>query len=546
MGDNASGILQLPAGSAALALELKDCIVDVLSRLERVLPVFEEQYRRSPELLVRDLAAAVTATQVVADKTVEAARRAGGVCPPANDNSGVPDNAPELVRSAQQDLDWARGFLLEDDNPDIIKVAGPLERASGKLRQIARVMSWCPLTTVGSTDRKAKPVYFWNSSTHGWARAGQKLVSPPAAEGLQCLEGMDPRLGKADLWFQVSVLGMLALEVPIRVGLVTSFSPAQSPEEMQNRYFVVLATRKDPREAGKKRHSTPAWHVPLSLVHRQDDAIEDTIATITEESSIDLSAVEERLSEEEAQRLMGMYEAAADKATGEAVGWLRTAAELGNHTAQHRLGTCHFKGVPGVLSPDPREAIRLWTLAADAGVVDSQLNLAQMHSNGQYVPLNYAEAFDRSSESKLALLSESADNGVPDAQFELGLRYFDGAGVARDRAEAARLWRLAADAGHGQSQFNLGALLWRGDGVARDEALAMHYFALAADNDIPMAQFNLGTAAYEGIAGVPRSAERAAALWSAASAPSEHAPAGLAPAQYNLGVLYSNGDGLLI
>jgi TPR repeat protein len=53
---------------------------------------------------------------------------------------------------------------------------------------------------------------------------------------------------------------------------------------------------------------------------------------------------------------------------------------------------------------------------------------------------------------------KAADQGNARAQFNLGVLYANGQGVAQDYAEAARWYRKAADQGHADAQNNLGLL----------------------------------------------------------------------------------------
>src|SRR3546814_20785707 len=55
-----------------------------------------------------------------------------------------------------------------------------------------------------------------------------------------------------------------------------------------------------------------------------------------------------------------------------------------------------------------------------------------------------------------------------------------GEGGSREPAEAARWWRAAADQGLSQAQFNLGVLYEQGEGVAVDYAEAARWYGLAA------------------------------------------------------------------
>ena len=59
--------------------------------------------------------------------------------------------------------------------------------------------------------------------------------------------------------------------------------------------------------------------------------------------------------------------------------------------------------------------------------------------------------------------------------------YYSGEGVAKDLAEAARLFRLASDQGHAAAQNRLGGVYYTGYGVVKDLAEAARLFRLAAD-----------------------------------------------------------------
>jgi TPR repeat protein len=58
--------------------------------------------------------------------------------------------------------------------------------------------------------------------------------------------------------------------------------------------------------------------------------------------------------------------------------------------------------------------------------------------------------------------------------------YFNGNGVPKDDAEAARWFRLAAEQGRADTQSNLGLMYANGQGVPQDYVLAHMWFNLAA------------------------------------------------------------------
>lgn len=65
-------------------------------------------------------------------------------------------------------------------------------------------------------------------------------------------------------------------------------------------------------------------------------------------------------------------------------------------------------------------------------------------------------------------LQPLAEQGNADAQFNLGLMYFNGTGVAQDDQAALKWFRLAADQGHAFAQFALGNLYFMGRGVPKN------------------------------------------------------------------------------
>lgn len=81
---------------------------------------------------------------------------------------------------------------------------------------------------------------------------------------------------------------------------------------------------------------------------------------------------------------------------------------------------------------------------------------------------------------ELQLLRPLADEGHAIAQFNLGVMYDVGRGVAQDYAQAVHWYRLAAMQGHAAAQFNLGGMYAQGQGVPQDFVRAHLWFNLAA------------------------------------------------------------------
>lgn len=106
-----------------------------------------------------------------------------------------------------------------------------------------------------------------------------------------------------------------------------------------------------------------------------------------------------------------------------------------------------------------------------------------------------------------------AEQGDPDAQFNLGQAYKLGRGVPADLNLARSWYEKAAQQGHAQAQANLGLILFQ-DGA---RAQAMPWIRKAADQGDPRAQYVLGTALFNGDL-IARDWPRAYALMSRAAA----------------------------
>ena len=111
--------------------------------------------------------------------------------------------------------------------------------------------------------------------------------------------------------------------------------------------------------------------------------------------------------------------------------------------------------------------------------------------------------------AKLRALDESADirlaaeQGNADAQFALGMMHTNGEGVPQNNAEAVIWFRLAAEQGHAWAQTTLGGMYLNGRGVPQDDVEAVTWFRLAADQGHAWALATLG-ASHDVGRGVPQ------------------------------------------
>ncbi|MGC6442819.1 MAG: tetratricopeptide repeat protein [Rubripirellula sp.] len=112
--------------------------------------------------------------------------------------------------------------------------------------------------------------------------------------------------------------------------------------------------------------------------------------------------------------------------------------------------------------------------SAEEGDAEAQYNLGVAYMRGVGVAQDYAEA--------LSWYRLAADQGFAPAQTNLGMMYDTGLGVPQSYAEAVKWFRLAADQGEAIAQHNIGLTYYNGEGVAQDYAEAFAWFSVAADN----------------------------------------------------------------
>src|SRR6201995_2684213 len=113
--------------------------------------------------------------------------------------------------------------------------------------------------------------------------------------------------------------------------------------------------------------------------------------------------------------------------------------------------------------------------------------------------LGRAYAANRQTAEAIATWRKAADKGSSSAMVELGVLYGTGAGVARDEAQARKLFERAAEAGHPRGVSNLAALSGAG-GAPSDPARARELLARAAETNAE-AQYQLGLMLADGTGG---------------------------------------------
>jgi uncharacterized protein len=144
------------------------------------------------------------------------------------------------------------------------------------------------------------------------------------------------------------------------------------------------------------------------------------------------------------------------------------------------------KGVPDVAPSDIATAIKFCKTAAGA-------------SRRALYQLGRAYAANRQLPEAIAAWRKAADKGSTSAMVELGVLYGTGSGIAKDEAQARKLFERAAQAGNPRGISNLAAL-GGGGGASPDPARARELMAKAAETNAE-AQYQLGLMLAEGTGG---------------------------------------------
>lgn len=136
-----------------------------------------------------------------------------------------------------------------------------------------------------------------------------------------------------------------------------------------------------------------------------------------------------------------------------------------------------------------------------------------------------------------------AEQGDADAQFYLGVAYYEGSGVAKDYEEAVKWYRKSAEQGKEYAQIRLADMYYKGEGVPQDYAEAIYWYCKAADQGDPVAQNNLGYA-YTNVEAI-RDYEEAIKWYRKSIDPrGGEGGQGNLYAKKNLGLMYYNGLGV--
>jgi len=143
------------------------------------------------------------------------------------------------------------------------------------------------------------------------------------------------------------------------------------------------------------------------------------------------------------------------------------------------------KGVAEIAASDVTTAIKFCKNAANG-------------SRRAMYQLGRAYAANRQTPEAIAAWRKASDKGSTSAMVELGVAYGTGAGVARDEAQARKLFERAAEAGNPRGVSNLAAL--GGSGGSSNQARSRELLSKGAETNAE-AQYQLGMMLAEGAGG---------------------------------------------
>jgi TPR repeat protein len=162
------------------------------------------------------------------------------------------------------------------------------------------------------------------------------------------------------------------------------------------------------------------------------------------------------------------------------------------------------KGTPEIAHADIATAIKFCKVAS-ASSRRALYQLGRAYMANQQMP------------EAVGTYRKAADKGSTSAMVELGVMLATGAGVAKDVAQARKLFERAAQAGNPRGATNLAALPKTDAAPSDDPVKARALLAKAAETNSAEAQYQLGLMSAEGVGG-PQDDAAARALFEKAAA----------------------------
>lgn len=187
----------------------------------------------------------------------------------------------------------------------------------------------------------------------------------------------------------------------------------------------------------------------------------------------------------------------------EALSYIHKAASEGGQEAQYQL-CLMFKRGQGMKAPDAGEAYAWCKKSADQGYGPAEHEMASSLQTGWGVAKDPAAALD--------YYLKASKQGVPEAQYALGLLYeFGDGGVKQSYYQARTLYMWASGKGYSPATYRVGTLYEEGKGVRPSMAAALLWYrkAAAMGNEDALARLEAMRKQEEEMEAATRAAEEA-------------------------------------
>lgn len=146
-------------------------------------------------------------------------------------------------------------------------------------------------------------------------------------------------------------------------------------------------------------------------------------------------------------------------------------------------------------------AYKIWLPLAEQGDPEAQYNIALLYMKG-----NGVEQSDRTA---LSWFTRAGEQGMADAQYNAGVMFYGGKGVYPDKRSAIEWWQLAANQGHPNAQNNLAIMYAFAYGTKKDPTEAIKLWTAAAKQGHPDAIHSLISAYSGAIPGFEKDMQKA-------------------------------------
>ncbi len=168
----------------------------------------------------------------------------------------------------------------------------------------------------------------------------------------------------------------------------------------------------------------------------------------------------------------------------EAMPYMLKAANEGTKEAQYQLCIMYKRG-QGIKTPNATEAYNWCKKSAEQGYGLAEYELAESLQTGWGVTKDPATALD--------YYFKASKQGVPEAQYALGLLYeFGDGGVKQSYYQARTLYMWASGKGYSPATYRVGTMYEEGKGIRPSMAAALRWYrkAAAMGNEDALAKLN--------------------------------------------------------